>query len=193
MGLFEAGDFDFCDVLFHNQLATIPSNRKRTWEKTYRHTEISMHQRLKLPRHIPFIPNHQTRAQIAASQSNTVDQSKLRRPGLPALLTQIAGAEPKIQLHAIVPAAGNRGGFGGRLAQEFPARRAREAVLRELGRCCVIRRCAEDLDITLLSACALFHPSLPHPLQIPIQPLSRLPLQTQKMNCLQEIQQEHHP
>jgi hypothetical protein len=128
---------------------------------TYRHAEISMHQRLKLPRRIPLIPNHQTRAQIAASQRNAVDQPKFRRPRFPALLAQIAGAESKVQLHAIVTAAGSRGRFGGRLAQEFPARCTREAMLRKLGSRCMVGSRAEDLDITLLSAYALFHLSLP--------------------------------
>ena len=103
-----------------------------------------MHQRLELPRLFALIPDNDTRTQIPPSQRNAVYQPKLKRPRLPALLTQIAGRQPEVQLHGVIARTAARR-FGRRLAQELPARRAREAVLWQLGGRCMLGRCAEDL------------------------------------------------
>lgn len=108
-----------------------------------------MHQHLKLPRLRPIIPHQHTRPQRPPRQRNRVNQPKLPLPRLSCLSTQVLGPEPEIELHTAVAALAV--GFGSGLAEELPARCAREAVLGEGGGGGVVGGFAEDLGGGMLT------------------------------------------
>src|SRR5262249_55228976 len=100
---------------------------------------IRVQQDLKLKRLAPFVPHVHHRLQPITAQRDAVDEPEVVRPGLAGLRGEIGTVQPEVKLYAVVAALGQRAGLRGRLAQEFPAGIAGEAVLGE-GRSRVVRR-----------------------------------------------------
>lgn len=103
-----------------------------------------MHQHHELPRLTPLIPNQHTRPQTILAQGNRVNQSKVTFPSRLRLRIQVLWSKTEIKLYRVVNATLTLR-LGRRLAEELPARGAREAVLWQgVGRW-VVFGLAEDL------------------------------------------------
>lgn len=119
---------------------------------TYGDAEIGVHQHLEVEALLALIPHQHARLQTLPGQGDAVDQAKGVGPGLARLGAQVGRGEAKVQPDAAV-AGRPELPFGLRrgLAQKLPARRPREAVLRQ-GRQGTLRgRRAEDLPATRLA------------------------------------------
>jgi hypothetical protein len=104
-----------------------------------------MHQHLELPGgRLLLVPHQDAGRQALAPQRHAIDEAELKRPGGLALLIQVTRAEAKVQLDAAISAIIRARALARALAQELPARDAREAVLRQARRGCVLRRRAKD-------------------------------------------------
>ena len=108
-----------------------PLREKLEREAAYLNPQITMQEHLKLPRRLPLIPNDHTRSQPLPSQRNTINQSKLEPPCLFRTLIQIPLTQPKIQLHAPIPALPGGSSLTGALPKKFPPTRSRESMLRQ--------------------------------------------------------------
>lgn len=122
-----------------------------------------MHQNLTLPTPLIIIRHDQVSRQAIRVKRDAVNRIKRIWPLLSSILAQARRAQSEIQLdrhvgggssHGSGGAGGRRGegggcrsgsGFRGGLAEEFPAGRAGEAVLREGLGLGVVGGCAEDL------------------------------------------------
>lgn len=120
---FEVLDADVGDILFG--LDAAHSAGKDVTMSAYLHLQVRVHQDLELEVLLALIGHLQRGCQRIFGQSNAVDKPKLIRPSLPKLLAQHAMRQSKIQLHSQIPLSR----LGRRLAQEFPVRVAREAML----------------------------------------------------------------
>lgn len=112
--------------------------------ETYLNSQISMHEHHKLPRVAPLIPNEHTRPQTILTQCNRINQAEVTIPSSLRLLTQVLWAKTKVKFYRVVNATLTLR-LGRRLAEEFPARGAREAVLWEGVGSWVVFRLAKDL------------------------------------------------
>jgi len=96
-----------------------------------------MEQRVTVKRLIIVVRSHNCRCQAARAERDAVDERKLEGPGLARGRVEPfrCAAKPEVKFH------GRRAGcgLGRRLAEEFPARGPREAVLDEFRRLGMVR------------------------------------------------------
>lgn len=105
----------------------------------YLDAEIGVQERLKLKRLVAVVGDDNGGGQALAGQGDAVEEAKLVGPGLAVLVGERLGREAKVELDVGAVA------LAGRLAEELPARVAREAVLRELLGGLAVAACAKDL------------------------------------------------
>lgn len=101
--------------------------------------EVGVHQGLALEWSVSIIGNHECSVQTIAIERNAVQEAEAEGPLAPDRFVEGFGGETKVELDA------GRGSFAGRLAEEFPARVASKAVLREFRCRFVVRSTSEYL------------------------------------------------
>lgn len=106
--------------------------------------EIIVKEGLKLKHLSSLVLHMQPRLQRPLPQRDTVDQAKLTWPLLSHLLSQHAGAQPKIQLDLLVAAPLPTRTLRGILAEELPERRPGKPMLRQPSRRMAGGRRTED-------------------------------------------------
>lgn len=111
--------------------------------ESHLYLEVCMQQELELEALLTLVAHVDDSLQAILGQCDAVDQRKLQRPCLPRIIAELGAAQSEVELHRV----GTGSVLGGRLAQELPPGRPREAVLGQ-GGCGVSRlgRGAEDLE-----------------------------------------------
>lgn len=97
----------------------------------YRNPQVRVHQDLELERLLALVAHAHGRLQAAGAERDAVHEAEVVGPGLARLRGEVRRVEAKVELEGVVRrrARLGRAGLGGALAQELPARVAREAVL----------------------------------------------------------------
>jgi hypothetical protein len=93
----------------------------------YLDSQVRVQQELKLEARLALVAHIDHGLQPVLGQRDAVHEAKVERPRRARLVAQPRAAQPKVELDRI----GVERVLGRRLAEELPARRAREAVLRE--------------------------------------------------------------
>lgn len=114
-----------------------------------------MQQDLEFPGCLSLVSDQNARLQAISAQSDAVNEAEVVWPGLLRLIGEVRGRQTEIETHAAVAVGSARCRLRSRLSEEFPARCACEAVLRELG-CRSVRRCgAKDLLFVTCQLCRI--------------------------------------
>lgn len=104
-----------------------------------------MRQHLELPGLLVLVRDDERGGEAGALEGDAVDDVELVGPELPGGGVERGAAKSEVELDREVLGGRVAGRLAGRLAQELPPRRAREPVLRQLGRGGVVGCCSEDL------------------------------------------------
>lgn len=107
-----------------------------------------MRQHLEVPGLVVLVGDDQGGGEAGPLQGDAVDDVELVGPQLLCGGVERGAAQAEVELDREVLGGRVAGRLAGGLAQELPPRRAREAVLRQLGRGGVVGRGAEDLNGT---------------------------------------------